>query len=169
MTTTYKEEAIKKARTDPNLITSQVFAQVFQAYLECSDQIQIVIREMVKIVNDPSATVEERDSALGTIADALFPSNVLDLEELERKASVQDKVILDQMDREEATFAERLAAIMETRGTTQEQLAELIGVGQPAISMMLTRNCRPQRRTVEKIAEALHVSPEQLWPGIKGD
>ena len=49
---------------------------------------------------------------------------------------------------------------------TQEQLAAKIGVGQPAISNMLNRQCRPQRRTVKRLATALDVSPEDLWPGI---
>ena len=46
------------------------------------------------------------------------------------------------------------------------RFAAAIGVGQPAISMVLTRNCRPQRRTVEKIAKALDVSAEEVWPGF---
>jgi len=46
-------------------------------------------------------------------------------------------------------------------------LAEKIGVGQPAISMMLQRQCRPQKRTVMRIAEALGVSAEELWPNTK--
>jgi transcriptional regulator with XRE-family HTH domain len=53
---------------------------------------------------------------------------------------------------------------MEERGVTQTELAERIGVGQPAISNMLCRQCRPQKRTVEKIAAALEVAPEELWP-----
>jgi transcriptional regulator with XRE-family HTH domain len=48
---------------------------------------------------------------------------------------------------------------------TQEQLAAAIGVGQPAISMMLNRNCRPQARTVKKLADALGVEIEELWLG----
>jgi transcriptional regulator with XRE-family HTH domain len=54
---------------------------------------------------------------------------------------------------------------MDKAGLTQEQLAEKIGVGQPAISMMLKRQCRPQKRTVQRLAEALGVAAEELWPG----
>ncbi len=50
---------------------------------------------------------------------------------------------------------------------SQVELAAAIGVGQPAISMMLSRNCRPQRRTVECIARALEVTPNDLWPGFR--
>ena len=63
---------------------------------------------------------------------------------------------------------ERLRTAMHQRGVTQEQLADKIGIGQPAVSMMLQRHCRPQQRTVRRLAEALGVAPEELWPGIKG-
>ena len=71
------------------------------------------------------------------------------------------------MDHEEATFAERLREVMKKKAVTQEQLADRIGVGQPAISLMLQRACRPQKRTVFRLAEALGVSPDELWPNIK--
>ena len=70
---------------------------------------------------------------------------------------------------EEATFAERLTALLEVKGMSPGGLADAVGVGQPAISMMLARQCRPQRRTVEKIANVLKVAPEELSPGIKGE
>ena len=53
---------------------------------------------------------------------------------------------------------------MKQRSITQEQLAEAIGVGQPAVSMLLSRTCRPRKRTVERIAVALGVEPSELWP-----
>ena len=34
----------KRTKNDGNLILSQLFAQVFQAYLECGDEIQAVVR-----------------------------------------------------------------------------------------------------------------------------
>jgi lambda repressor-like predicted transcriptional regulator len=55
---------------------------------------------------------------------------------------------------------------MQKCGVTQVQLAETIGVGQSAIAMMLQRECRPQRRTVARMAEALGVTPETLWPEL---
>jgi transcriptional regulator with XRE-family HTH domain len=51
------------------------------------------------------------------------------------------------------------------RNLTQAELAEAAGVDQPAISMMLARRGRPQRRTPEKIARALQGEVDQLWPG----
>ena len=52
---------------------------------------------------------------------------------------------------------------------SEEKLAEMIGVTQPAISMMLQRECRPQRRTIVRIAEALELDPQDLWPGFQAD
>jgi transcriptional regulator with XRE-family HTH domain len=69
------------------------------------------------------------------------------------------------MAREESIFAQRVDSLMREKELTQELLAERIGVSQPAISNMLTRKCRPQRRTVARIATALNVRPEEIWPG----
>jgi transcriptional regulator with XRE-family HTH domain len=66
----------------------------------------------------------------------------------------------------EAAFAATLARLMADRQLTQVQLAERISVGQSAISMLLKRRCRPQRRTLGKLAEALGAPVEELWPGF---
>lgn len=162
----------KQPKPHSDLIASQFFAQCFCAYLECSAEMQEVIRDMTLIVNDPEADDDERQAALATMAEALFPSGVngslgVDLEESEEMDTDEGKAILASMDQEEETFAERLFSLLKQRGMTQSDLAAAIGVRQPAISMMLARNCRPQRRTVKKIAEALEVAPESLWPGFK--
>jgi DNA-binding XRE family transcriptional regulator len=153
-------------------LTSVMFANVFQAYLECSDEVQAAIKEMVQVINADDATYDEREAAIATISEALFPSKHngdlgIDIEEHEQIARGEIKALLTQMDAEEATFSLRLQQIMEHKDMTQGDLAKAIGVGQPAISMMLARGCRPQRRTVEKLAEALRVSVEDLWPGFK--
>jgi lambda repressor-like predicted transcriptional regulator len=149
-----------------------MFATYLGTFRECSDEIQAMIVEMASIANDPEATPEEREAAVATIAEALFPDGDdgtlgIDLEASESLDSEgPEKSVLDALNAEEATFGERLAALLRDKQVTQVQLAELIGVGQPAISMMLAPRCRPQRRTVEKIAEALGVDPEELWPGF---
>lgn len=66
-------DVVDKPRADSRLVASRAFADVFRAYLECSDQAQEAIREMIEIVNDPDATDEEAEAALFTIAEALFP------------------------------------------------------------------------------------------------
>ncbi|MGA7500029.1 MAG: helix-turn-helix domain-containing protein, partial [Isosphaeraceae bacterium] len=78
----------------------------------------------------------------------------------------QEENVSKRMDLEEETFANSLVGHMKAKGISQVELAAAIGVGQPAISMMLSRDCRPQRRTVEKLARALGVPPNDLWPGF---
>jgi lambda repressor-like predicted transcriptional regulator len=151
---------------------SALFAKCFRAYLECSDEAQAVIRDMVAVLNSADADEEEREMALNTLAEALFPS--YDSGELGIEVGEADKACAENsqegrearaaLDLEERTFAERVQAFMTQKGLTQAQLAEKAGVRQPAVSMMLTRRCRPQRRTVHKLAEALGVKVEDLWP-----
>jgi transcriptional regulator with XRE-family HTH domain len=56
---------------------------------------------------------------------------------------------------------------MATRQLTQTELAERVGVGQSAIAMLLRRRCRPQRKTLGKLASALGVELEELWPRFR--
>ena len=150
-------------------------SKFLQAYLECSDEIQSGIRDMLQILNDPDVDSDDREMTLVTLVDALFPHPHegkvgLDLEESERMGSEhseETRGAIAELDREEANFAENLQRIMEDRRMTQEELAAKAGVGQPAISNMLARQCRPQRRTVLRFAEVLGVPAEELWPGIK--
>lgn len=155
-------------------VASKMFADVFQSYLECSDEVQAAIRSMVQVINSEDATDDERDAALSTISAALFPSMCngdlgIDLDDVERMAVGEVRAAVDQLNAEEATFSERLGRLMEVREMTQTDVAQAIDVGQSAVSMMLARQCRPQRRTVEKIARALKISVEDLWPGLKSE
>lgn len=149
-----------------------MFATCLCAFRECSDAIQSMIVEMAGIANDPEATLEEREAAVVTIAEALFPPGDeeplgIDLEASKPSdAEEPERAVLEAMDAEEMEFSERLAALLKQKQMTQVQLAESIGIGQPAVSMMLSRKCRPQRRTVRKIAGALGVAPGELWPGF---
>ena len=150
-------------------------AKFIRAYLECSDEIQTGIREMLDILHDPETDEDDRHMAIVTLADALFPNFYkgqlgMDLKESEADAvEISDglREIVSQMDDEEASFATRLREIMKQRNMTQRQLADAIGVGQPAICNMLNRECRPQKRTIHKIASALDVAPTELWPSLE--
>jgi len=152
-------------------------AKFLRAYLECSDEIQAGIRDMVEILLDPNTDKDDFDMTLFTVADALFPQPHegklgMDLEESEQMGasySEETRTVLEEMDREEDTFAHRLRETMEKQGLTQEALAAKLGIGQPAVSNMLNRQCRPQRRTVRRIAEALGVAAEALWPGLEAN
>jgi lambda repressor-like predicted transcriptional regulator len=41
-----------------------------------------------------------------------------------------------------------------------------MGVGQPTVSLLLSRASRPQRPTVEKVAAALGVEPAAIWTDL---
>jgi lambda repressor-like predicted transcriptional regulator len=158
-----------------NLVTDILrSAPLFQAYLECSDELQAHARKLFATITDPQTDDDDRALAAMTLADVLFPnpskgelgSDLKECEAMGAQYSAETRETLERMVQEEATFAERLRAAMRARGVTQVQLAERIGVGQSAIAMMLQRECRPQRRTVLCMAEALQVSPQELWPGF---
>lgn len=147
-------------------------AKFLQAYLECSNAIQEGIREILQVVLDPETDPDDRQMAMHSLADALYPNLFegklgLDLEHSEwmgAQSSPETREMIKELDKEEASFAQRLQAAMKSRNMTQIQLAEISGVGQPAISNMLNRQCRPQRRTVARFAEALGIAPKDLWP-----
>lgn len=63
------------------------------------------------------------------------------------------------------TFSERLIAAMNSAGLSQGQLAELVGVSQPAIQKMTSGKTGGSRKIVE-IAGALGVRPEWLSSGV---
>lgn len=147
----------------------EIFAHVWRAVKESSDEVQQVVQEMLEIVNDPEAEMDDRQMAIDTIDEALFPTTRnggfgIDLEDLEEDDRREAGQLVEEMDREEATFADRVKELLDEKGWTQQDLAEAIGVKQPAVSMMLSRDARPQQRTVIKIAEALGVASESLWP-----
>ncbi len=147
------------------------FAPMMMAYVECSDELQSHARQMLQAIVDPSLDEDDRQLAAMTLADILYPNlheGLLgsNLDE-SNESSVEARQALEVMDQEEASFADRLRQAMDKAGVTQSELAMKVGIGQPAISMMLQRDCRPQKRTVAKLAEALGVAPEELWPSHK--
>jgi transcriptional regulator with XRE-family HTH domain len=67
---------------------------------------------------------------------------------------------------QEEMFAQRLREQMTAKRISQRELADRVGCSQPAISQMLNRMCRPQKKTILKLAEALNVQAHELWPDI---
>jgi transcriptional regulator with XRE-family HTH domain len=120
---------------------------------------------MASVAIDPDATADEIEAALETLREGLYPTEPIDLE-VGWGLEPNEENVSKQMDLEEETFANRLDYVMKAKGISQVEVAAAIGVGQPAISMMLSRDCRPQRRTVERLARALGVPPDDLWPGF---
>jgi lambda repressor-like predicted transcriptional regulator len=146
----------------------RTFLQVKSAYDQCDEDIKQVIDDMLEVFSSEDATNDEKDSACMTIVEALFPALAVDVLEQCARVRNSEKARLRtlEMAEEERVFAERVQSRMAELQMTQAVLAEKIGIGQPAVSNMLSRRCRPQKRTVLKIATALEIDPEELWPGF---
>jgi transcriptional regulator with XRE-family HTH domain len=157
--------------------------EMLQRYMECSDEVQSVVRSMFAVLEFEHSTNEDKQRAFSTIADALFQnpetghgSYGMDLTRIERDSAkghpiesrrnvISDR--LDQLVAKGATFADRLSKLLNEKNITQEELADRIGCTQSAVSKMLTRNARPRRTTIFKLAEALRVEPTELWPQLE--
>jgi lambda repressor-like predicted transcriptional regulator len=145
--------------------------EVLPAYLEKSAIVQAIIRDLLKIALNEQLPAAERKWAETAIQDALFRHTtskpgqrgaVVTREDREKVAGLKEAH--ERMEEEERVFAANLARLLQEQNLSQAELARRVGVGPSAISMMLSRRCRPQRRTVEKIAQALGVDVCQLWP-----
>ncbi len=168
-----------KIKSEENEL-SVIQAAAFKAYApiaialnECDEELRAEAIELFKQLAGGELDEHEVHATCALIAEILFPNadgkgflglDLDEAEEIAKSESPEAREVLAKMDAEEESFANRLAAMMISKGVTQEQLAEKIGVGQPAISMMLARQCRPQRKTVRRLAQALGVSPGELWP-----
>jgi transcriptional regulator with XRE-family HTH domain len=146
------------------------------ALAECSDELQDVVARMLRIVENGQASPLERQRALTTIADALSLSPIdegeygQDPTTSERNAATAFPHLareVQKVDTQEATFADRLRRLMEAKLVAQQELANRVGCSQAAISQLLNRNCRPQKKTILKLAEALGVQPRDLWPDLE--
>lgn len=154
----------RDALSDVLMENVKLYVAIRNAYDQCDPEIQAVVDCMIRIWNNEESTEDERKRAIHTITDAIFPSESVDTLDFcghlaKRDPSGHNVAMIE----EERTFAQRLSTVMTEKGVTQEELASAIGVGQSAISNMLNRQCRPQRKTVARIAAALGVDPEELW------
>ena len=157
--------------------------EFIKRFIECSDEVQSVVRSMFAVLEYEHSTDDDKQRAFSTIADALFlnPENGhgsygMDLARIERDSAMGHPVEsrrsvisnrLDQLQAQEASFANRLSKLLIEKNITQEELADRTGCTQSAISKMLTRNARPRRMTIFKMAEALRVEPTELWPQLE--
>lgn len=146
------------------------------ALQECSAELRTEAIGLFEDLHSGELDAYQTRATLALLAEILFPNADaaglpgLDLEEIEQLAPSQNPEasgVLEEMDREEATFADHLQRFMAERQLTQVQLAGMVGLGQPAISMMLNRTCRPQKKTIRRFAEALDVAPTDLWPAFR--
>jgi transcriptional regulator with XRE-family HTH domain len=146
------------------------------ALAECRDEVLQVVVSLLKVVKDPRTTAAERKRALMTIADALslnpceedgkYGQDLVASEAYAADRSAPLAREVSQMNAQEETFARRLRELMDAKQISQRELADRVGCSQPAISQMLSRVCRPQKKTILKLAEALNVQPRDLWPDI---
>jgi transcriptional regulator with XRE-family HTH domain len=134
--------------------------ELIKRFMECSDEVQSVVRSMFAVLEYEHSTNEDKQRAHSTIADALFlnPEN-------RHGCYGMDQTRL--VDAQEASFADRLSKLLIEKNITQEELADRIGCTQSAISKILTRKARPRRTTIFKLSEALKVEPTELWPQLE--
>ena len=60
-------------------------------------------------------------------------------------------------------LGQRIKEIRKSKGFTQEQLAEMVGIGTPNISYIETGKFAPSIENFERIVEALGVEPYELY------
>ncbi|MCL2701192.1 MAG: helix-turn-helix transcriptional regulator [Phycisphaerae bacterium] len=149
----------------------EMFAELLKwqkAYDSASPEIRDIVDTMVHIINDPTADEEERLAAIDTLEEALFPTFTNGEYGIPLDDTFADNKGIPLIDeaarRNEKIFARKVKAAMKRRGMTQAQLAKKIGIGQSAVAMLLSRTCRPQKATVGRIAKALDLDPNDLWP-----
>jgi DNA-binding Xre family transcriptional regulator len=142
------------------------------AFLKLEKRDRDKVSAKVKIAADPTVSDEQRrraeEEVLAVLSKAGGPSAGVRPLSQDERLSAEQRELRRRMDGEEVEFVERLSRLMAERKVTQAELARRIGVGQSAVSMLLSRKCRPQPRTLGKIAEALGVGVEDLWPGKVG-
>ncbi len=141
-------------------------AAVLAAYLGCSPEVQAVVREMIEIINSDESEPEDLNAAVNTLCEALWPLKAAEIRATDESLCASEEMtrVAESLHAEQEAFSGRVRSLMSERGVSQEQLAKAAGITQPAVSNILNRNCRPQRRTVARFAAALGVHPEELWP-----
>lgn len=175
MASQLSENVHSKCNTPESVLKLSALKSIALALQECTPELR---EQALVLMGDlGSGQLDEYDTQATTalLAEILFPSSDEDglpgmelkrAEGIAKEICPESKEALRKMDEDESAFADRLRDLMQEKKLTQAALAEKVGVGQPAIAMMLQRDCRPQKRTVVRIAEALGVNPEQLWPGL---
>ena len=158
-----------------NLSPDRGLLAVITALQECAPELHGDALACLAILFGNEADEYERVANQALLAEILYPNcddrgvpglDMVEANQMARQQSPDAAPALDALDREEATFAERLRDAIEASGLTQAELAAKVGLGQSAVAMMLARECRPQKKTVRKFAAALKVEPGDLWPGL---
>lgn len=150
---------------DDLLSRTRIFAELLAIYLRSSPRIQEAIREMAAMANDESLAPGDRESAYAAVAGALLasaPGHVaVARAEIRQPPNRHGRAARE---REQAVFGRRLKEKRVAKKLKQQELAELAGVRQSAISMMENGQCRPQGTTLARLAAVLGVEKNDLWP-----
>jgi len=156
----------------------QKAGKIILALQECDPKLKAAAVKLFRNLLSGELDDYQKYATCTLLAEILFPNADedgrigLDMEEAEQTAREKipgAKGVLDQLDQDEATFAQRVQELMDAQGLTQVELAERVGIGQPAVSLMLKRQSRPQYSTVTRFAQALGVEPKDLWPPVGRD
>ena len=148
---------------------------LLHALAHCTEQARQTLIDLIGVADSPDSTEQEKASARATIYETLEAEGQrgargVSLRGLQARAFGQSPDadrMSQQMDSQEEQFARKLRELMKAKGLTQVELARRSDCTQPAISQMLSRGCRPQKRTIFKLAEALGVAPTDLWPDLE--
>jgi DNA-binding XRE family transcriptional regulator len=151
------------------LVKCRVFAELMSIYFRCTNRIQEVVNDMVKSIASADTTDEDRERAYGTIAGALlaFAGGEEELsagQTFRLPIPAETKALMRQ---QRQALAGRLKSHRVEKSWTQEELARRSGVGQSAISTIESGRCRPQVGTLVKLADALGLDKEDLWPAAR--
>lgn len=131
--------------------------------------------EMLRIIEDRDSSPEDRDRACRTIRESLSQAESSEIAgtSLTRPAQASLRETLpgleSKLDSQESSFWRKVLETLKAKSITQLQLADRLGITQPAVSQMLHRRCRPQRKTIMSLADALGVEPRELWPDLEAN
>ena len=159
---------------------SSVPAEIRQRFLgalaECSDDVQNVVFQMVSVVENPHATPLERHRALATIADALFLNPDDGGEYVQDFAasgatSAAEYASLARGPRHGLPRSGLCRSPAQVDDSQVRDATRICPTGLVAHSRqfhrLLNRKSRPQKKTVVRLAEALQVQPQELWPDLE--
>ncbi len=122
------------------------FATCYERLRTLDDASRADAERLTRVANDPQEAVAERNAAVAALARYLFP------------AGACAKPVGE-------SFGERVDALMRERGLNQRDLAAALGMHESAVYVMISRRCRkPWRRSVKRVADALGMTPAELWP-----
>lgn len=154
----------------------RTFAWLHAAYVECVEPVRQLVDDLsLAVCNDGASDSDtDVDCALTAMIDLLtpaatagrgpWPRAVAPLPCFWHEPAVPDRAPLG---RPEAMFATRLAERMREKEVTPEWLGHQSGVGELAVARLLDGQGRPRLRTVVRIAHALGVTPDDLWPDVR--